>query len=183
MGKESKRPLKEAQEIADRIVDLLNPHCHRIAIAGSIRRERPLVGDVEIVAIPKPYETGLFASGIAAALQDWTTIKGQFPCKYTQRIHPASGMKVDIFFAEEGNYGLIMAIRTGSAEYSHHILAKGWTKAGFYSEGGWLHRKSDNKPVAVPQEADLFRMIGIPYKAPKEREYYENVREFLDKHQ
>ena len=57
--------LQQAQQIAERIKSELAPHCDRIEIAGSIRRKKPEVKDIEIVCIPKPYETGLFASGIA----------------------------------------------------------------------------------------------------------------------
>lgn len=46
--------------IAEKIKAQLAPHCDRIEIAGSIRRKKPEVKDIEIVVIPKPYEVGLF---------------------------------------------------------------------------------------------------------------------------
>jgi DNA polymerase/3'-5' exonuclease PolX len=63
---------------------------------------------------------------------------------------------------------LIYAIRTGSADYSHHILAKGWVKAGYNSENGMLQKK--NKPIPVFEEKDLFDLIGINYVEPNARE-------------
>jgi len=54
--------LTEAQRIAQIVKSELSPHCERIEIAGSIRRGKPEVKDIEIVAIPKPYDVGLFAS-------------------------------------------------------------------------------------------------------------------------
>jgi DNA polymerase/3'-5' exonuclease PolX len=72
-----------------------------------------------------------------------------------------------LFFAEEGNWGSIFAIRTGSAEYSHQVLAKGWVRQGFKSEGGYLLR--DEEKYEVPEEKDLFRLIGIPYIEPENR--------------
>ena len=47
-------PLNEAHAIAAEIITVLAPHCRRIEIAGSIRRQRPEVGDIEIVGIPEP---------------------------------------------------------------------------------------------------------------------------------
>ena len=47
---------EQALEIAEKTKALLAPHCERIEIAGSIRRLKPFVKDIEIVAIPKPYE-------------------------------------------------------------------------------------------------------------------------------
>lgn len=111
----SKMYLATAKKIADTVVELLKPHCIRIEIAGSIRREKEICGDVEIVAIPKPYDTGLFASGIASVVNQWEKVKGELEygkTKYTQRILPESIVEakgktvyLDLFFAQEGNWG------------------------------------------------------------------------------
>lgn len=71
--------LSEALKIAEAVLKELGPHCERIAIAGSVRRRKPEVKDIEIVAIPKPYETGLFESGIATVVNKWKPNKGQLP--------------------------------------------------------------------------------------------------------
>ena len=162
-------PYEEAKEIADKLIILLSPHCYRIEIAGSIRREKNIVGDVEIVAIPKPFQTGLFQDGIAEIVNQWQKVKGELEygkTKYTQRILP-EGIKLDLFFAEEGNWGLIFAIRTGSADYSHKVLANGWVKRGYKSEGGYLMQ--DGKRYEVREEKDLFERIGVPFVEPKYR--------------
>lgn len=156
----------KALEIANKYVELLRPHCERIEIAGSIRRQKAEVKDIEIVAIPKPYDTGLFSSGIATIVNEWPKVKGELPCKYTQRILP-EGIKLDLFFAEKGNWGIIFAIRTGSAEYSHKIIASTWVRKGYESKEGWLHK--DGKPIATPEEEDLFRIIGLKMLEPKFR--------------
>lgn len=171
--------LEKALEIATQVKGQLAPHCERVEIAGSIRRRKPEVKDIEIVCIPKPFETGLFASGIATVVNQWPKIKGEMPCKYTQRLIEVpqepykkgfTQIKLDLFFADTGNWGLIYAIRTGSAEYSHKVLATGWTKKGYSSKDGWLHR-ADGTPIAVPQEEDLFRLIGVEWVKPEERNY------------
>jgi DNA polymerase/3'-5' exonuclease PolX len=166
---------QEALEIALLVKTLLEPHCHRIEIAGSIRRCKPDVKDIEIVAIPRPYDTGLFASGIAPVVNQWKKVKGELPCKYTQRVLPAcwngitKSIKLDLFFAEPGNWGLIYAMRTGSADYSHKVLACEWVQKGYHSKGGFLHTAS-GKPIAVPEEQDLFERIGVPYIQPELRD-------------
>lgn len=80
--------LAQALAIAEKVKALLAPHCERIEIAGSIRRKKPDVKDIEIVAIPKPFDTGLFESGMAAVVNQWQKVKWELPCKYTQRILP-----------------------------------------------------------------------------------------------
>ena len=159
--------LAEAQMIADRVKAELAPHCERVEIAGSIRREKADVGDIEIVAIPKPYQVDLFASGIALVVNKWEKVRGELPCKYTQRILP-EGIKLDLFFATPENFGLIYAIRTGSADYSHCVLACGWVAHGYKSVGGML--TCDGKPVAVCDEERLYKIIGKRWVHPRYRE-------------
>lgn len=155
-----------AYKIALEVIKQLKPYCERIEIAGSLRRKKADIGDIEIVAIPKPYSTGLLESGFATVVNKWEKVKGELPCKYTQRILP-EGIKLDLFIAEEGNWGSILATRTGSADYSYKVLANGWVRQGFKSDGGYLFR--DGEKYEVKEEKDLFRLIGIPYVEPEYR--------------
>lgn len=158
--------LTKALEIAERVKALLAPHCDRIEIAGSIRRKKPRVKDIEIVAIPKPYETGLFTDGIAAVVNKWEKVKGELPCKYTQSLLP-EGIKLDLFFAEPGNWGMILALRTGSAAYSKIKLADEWVKRGYHSKEGYLWY--GHKKYEVREEIDLFNRLSIPWVDPEQR--------------
>jgi DNA polymerase/3'-5' exonuclease PolX len=155
-----------ALKIAQKYKSLLAPHCERIEIAGSIRRKKQIVGDIEIVCIPSPYEIGLFESGIAKVVNGLTKIKGELPCKYTQRLLPED-IKLDLFFAEKGNWGLIYAIRTGSAEYSHEVLASTWSKKGYESKNGYLTK--NGREIAVLEEEHLFQLLNLPYINPELR--------------
>lgn len=157
--------LMRAKQIAESVKAQLEPHCERIEIAGSIRREKSDVGDIEIVAIPKPYDVGLFASGIAPIVEQWEKVKGELPCKYTQRIHP-EGIKIDLFFATPENWGYIYAIRTGSADFSSR-LARSWVANGYKGVDGML--TLGGEPVEVREERDLFNICGVAYREPKER--------------
>lgn len=166
---EKRYPLEEARKIAEEVLEELRPHCERIEIAGSIRRKKSTIGDIEIVAVPKPYSTEIFEDGLAKVVNKWKKVKGDMVyglCKYTQRVLPC-GMKLDLFFATPQNFGSILAIRIGSADYSHKVLANGWCRNGYKSEGGILVR--DGERYDVPEEKDLFRMAGIKWVPPEER--------------
>ena len=158
--------LEQALEIAERVKKELSPFCERIEIGGSIRRRKPIVGDIEIIVIPKPYDVGMFESGIATIVKKWEKVKGELPCKYTQRILP-EGIKLDLFFATKENWGLIYALRTGSANYSHHILGKKWVELGYKSISGKLTK--DGVLIPVYEESDLFELLCIPYVIPNLR--------------
>lgn len=169
---EDKRyPYAEAYAIALDVLSQLEPYCTRAEIAGSLRRKKVTVGDIEIVAIPKPYSTGgLFNdNGIAAVVNQWEKVRGEMEygkTKYTQRILP-SGIALDLFFADENNWGYIFALRTGSADYSYKVLASTWVSMGYKSDGGYLYK--DGKRFEIREEKDLFDLLNLRYVEPEKR--------------
>jgi len=126
--------LKQAQEIANELKLLLSPYCEKIEIAGSIRRKKEFVKDIEIVCIPKRDSIkDLFGSEIEtihsfhAVLSKFVINKGNIRNgKYIQ--FQTQGINVDLFTATKENFGLTLAVRTGSANFSHMVLAKGWVR-------------------------------------------------------
>lgn len=53
-GFKPKYRLEDVWPIAQDVVGQLRPHCYRAELAGSVRRGKNLIGDIEVVAIPKP---------------------------------------------------------------------------------------------------------------------------------
>ncbi len=49
----TKFPRAEAIAVAKILVSVLQPHCERLIVAGSLRRRKQEVGDIEILYIPK----------------------------------------------------------------------------------------------------------------------------------
>jgi DNA polymerase/3'-5' exonuclease PolX len=166
--------LVKALTIANEVRRQLAPHCLRIEIAGSVRRRKPEVKDIEIVCIPRRIRIGLFNAdtevcpGFIRIINQWEAVKGSATGKYTQRILP-QGINLDLFMATPDNWGLIYAIRTGSAGYSHHILARGWTRAGYKSINGMLNK--NGQPIPIREEIDLFNLIGLPWQNPADRKF------------
>ena len=152
--------IDEAKKIADKYVEILKPYCLRIEIAGSIRREKPEVGDIELIAIVKDIKK------FSKEVNKLEKVKGNPTGKYTQRILP-EGIKLDLFMANIRNWGLIFAIRTGSARYSHEILTCGWVKRGYKSINGILTK--NGREIEVREEKDLFNLIGVAYVQPNQR--------------
>ncbi len=166
--------LQQAQQIADRIVGALGPYCSRIKIAGSIRRQKPEVGDIEIVCIPLTVDQQtLFAGPVPVRhpefvrlVNSWPKVKGNGYSKYTQRLLP-EGIKLDLFTATPVNWGHILAIRTGSANFSHKILGARWVSQGFKSENGYLTRHG--QVVPAPTEREYFHLLGLAWVEPGNR--------------
>jgi len=169
--------LEAALPIAERCLAELMPHCERGEIDGSVRRRKPEPHDIEIVCIPKTiaYPDGLFDTqhttdpGFIEAVDRWPAMKGRPTGKYTQRRLP-EGINLDIFMVTPRSWALQFAIRTGSANYSHHVLAKAWVRAGYHSEGGILRRYGGNE-VEIREERELYTLLGIPWREPELREW------------
>jgi DNA polymerase/3'-5' exonuclease PolX len=76
---------------------------------------------------------------------------------------------LDLFLATQKNWGYLLAIRTGPAEYSHKVLGNRWVKMGYHSEGGMLTR--DGQSIPIPDEDTLYDLLKIPYVEPENRRF------------
>ena len=152
--------LEDARSIAERVNDTLAPHCERIAIAGSLRRQREEVHDVDMVAIVKSGQELVF-NGLLCAI-------GQVELSGPKiiRTRLPEGISADLYLATDDTWGGLMLIRTGSA--AHHVrlaaLAKqkGWHLAG--SRDGLLNE--DNVRIDDGTEQSIFANLGLRYQEP-----------------
>lgn len=173
MGKQ-KRAYSEVMRAAGALVECLQPACERIAIAGSLRRKKPEVGDIEIVAIPSPV-LNLFgeASGetyVDYCLADWGIHLSKNGPKYKQW-QSGDACQIDLFLATPDNWGLILMIRTGSADFSKRMMTQrawgGYLPDGLKVSDGQVWQMGAH--VSVPEEADLFALWKMDYIEPGER--------------
>lgn len=172
--------LESIRPIAEKYKALLEPHCQRIEIAGSIRRRKVFCNDIELVCIPKPDQFGLFGESnghcaeFCRAVNSLEKIKGEPSGRYTQRLLPEidfqtnQQLKLDIFMTTELGWGYIFAIRTGSANFSSH-LAREWVKKGYKGAGDHIKYRMDDTAVYFKEEIELFDFLELDYKEPWER--------------
>lgn len=176
--------LEVAQIRADAIRQTLLPFCDKVDIAGSIRRGKAEVGDIELVVLPK---VELKRTGLAAflSLSDSTkevslldeiilmlTTRGDCKLgkngpKYKELIYAKKGFKVDLFIANPQNFGVIKMIRTGSADYSKQFMIELNKQAVYNIAGGYLWRQ--DKRIAIASEEELFQQVGFPWRDPENR--------------
>lgn len=165
---------QEAKEIADKYLQLLSPYCERIAIAGSLRREKPIVKDIELVVIPLKvddphaffYDQKVVHPKFVAIVNSLQKVKGEPRGKYTQRILP-EGIKLDLFICEPGNWAPIYLIRTGDWEFSKKFMGTILPKNGYKQINGWVHKNGN--PITIKEEKELFKLMNITYIKPKKR--------------
>lgn len=178
MAKEP-RPLAQMQHRAAELVATLDPFCERIAVAGSVRRCKEEVADIELVAIARLEPAGLFGTERTSALyqalkaQEVTFLKGDDPHGRYHQLQLDDGLQVDLFLAQEDNWGWIYLLRTGSADFSQAVLTRWKRLQGIGPEGqgsrnGRLVYR-DGTRVATPEEQTVFDLVHVPWIAPERR--------------
>ena len=171
----------EALRVASDLIELLVPDCDRIEMAGSLRRGKPEVGDIELVAIPRQV-IDLFGHSTRHSLYILTDItrKGyrivKGGDKYIQFEASVRGTKktvmVDLFLTTPEQWGIIFMIRTGSANFSHRLVSSrlmgGMLPVGFSVRDGFLW--SGDQLVKTFEEEDVFKALGTAVIPPGARE-------------
>lgn len=152
-----------AQTIAENLLRELQPYCDIIHIAGSIRRQKPEVKDIEIVCIPKKFkmaEKNLFGEDVNPRTiihpefekiikANGTIGKGKFTGRYMQLVMQrviesvAYTINLDLFMPQQHDYYRQLAIRTGSAEYVRKFISGMWVKKGWCGSGGELYLQKE----------------------------------------
>lgn len=170
-------PYAEARAVADELLALLTPATERIAIAGSVRRERPDCGDVELVFIPRPASLGFYADAVDELIRSEGSpfmlrpaINGAttYGPKNKLLIHKPSGINVDLFATEERYFGMSLLVRTGPQSFCVKVMShfKGMGWAG-HAYGGATNRNGEE--VEFPTEEGVFKVLGWQWIEPRER--------------
>ena len=185
---ETRYSWERARMIAAEIVNALRPACERIQIAGSIRREKPDVGDIEILYIPvmqeEPDPVDLFrsitvslADGRIEGMERAGTLEKRLNAKGLQTYgpknklmrHVASGIPVDLFAATRENWYNYLVCRTGPADLNARICMaaqrRGW-KWNPYGEG---FSDPDGNVRKMDSESAVFAFVGMPNLEPSRR--------------
>lgn len=159
--------IAEGEKIANKVKSTVASHCEKIEIAGSLRRRRPVVHDVDFVVVTKSDAEWQKIASELKHLKAKTmclgnsVIKAYSPCEHGL-------FQVDFYRAKPTTFGIHLLIRTGSAEHNMWLAGHAFTKGMRlkYSEG--LIR--DENIVAGESEKDVFEILGLPYPEPAHRE-------------
>jgi DNA polymerase (family 10) len=156
------------------------PGVVRAEIAGSLRRRRETIGDVDIVAAAKDMSAGESIGSQFAKLPGVVQIIVAGPSKTSVKI--ANGMQVDLRLVPEENFGAALLYFTGSKEHNVKIRSLALKKKMTLSEWG-LYKLDEYdkakkevaqpppiKPVAGKSEEEIYKKLGLDYVEPEIRE-------------
>ena len=167
-----------ATKLAQGIQSAVEAYCERIEIAGSIRRQRPRVHDVDFVVLAKSDAHWQMISEVLKRLKAKPNCSGNRLIKaYVP--HQGGLFQVDFYRAKPRTFGINLLVRTGSAEHNCWLAGQAISKSMRlkYSEG--LIR--DNQPIAGEDERGVFVALGLPFPLPEEREIVDSKPAWLPK--
>jgi DNA polymerase (family 10) len=148
-----------ATDLAERVMASLP--AERIAFAGSLRRMRETIGDIDILAVgpaelmelfvSRPYVTEVIAHG-----ERKTSVR-------TDR-----GIQVDLRVVPAESWGAALVYFTGSKQHNIRIREMAVKKGWKLSEYGLFD--ADDQVIASETEEDIYRALGMQWVPPTLRE-------------
>jgi len=154
----------EARSLGERILDIIEPLVDKSEIAGSVRRCKAQVHDVDVVVIPKALT---FPATVA------NKIKGEIGgsvVKAGPKILQMNvlGRQVDLYSATWETWGVNLLRWTGSKEHNIKLCSRA-RRIGLKLAVSWGLKK-DGVVFASRTEEAIFDGLGLPWIPPEERE-------------
>ena len=166
---ETRFPLHQAMPWAQELANAVADFSSRVHIAGSIRRERALVGDVDLVVLDDSTNPWIH-SAIAGRIQGlgyFMRTDGPKIQSFAMPERPS----LDIYYATPETWGITLLVRTGSAAHNIRLVDRGKRRTPqrhlMVSRG--IVDTADNV-VASREELDVFTALGLNYIEPEDRE-------------
>jgi DNA polymerase (family 10) len=151
-----------AEAILDQLLAV--PGVERGVIAGSIRRGRPTIGDIDLL---------IMAADSASVMDTFVHLEavgrilGHGPTKSSVELH--SGMQVDLRVLPPERWGTALNYFTGSQAHNIHLRQRA-LDLGYSLNEHALTRQSDDSEILFTDEEALYETLGLAYIPPEIRE-------------
>lgn len=193
MSSGQKVPRGEALKVAAELTRLLRPECEPgyFVFAGSLRRMRPMVGDLEVVYVPRiearpdpgdllghPIPTNLVDVHLnellrpAGMVTKRPKVDGSFTWGAQNKlaVWTATGLGVDFFQTDKDNFWSLLVCRTGPMEFNTRVCLEAERRGLKWNPYRGFEDRFTKELVFVPRsERGLFDFLRWPYLEPKDR--------------
>ena len=168
-AREQRYLLAYAHPVAEAIAESLRA-CHagvRAEVAGSVRRRKEAVKDLDIVVsapeegIPEVLSCFKTVEGVASVASD-----GQTKCS----VKLDGGMQVDLRIVAPGQFASALAHFTGSKEHNTRLRGIARDLGMKINEYGVFGADDDQPRCEIDGEEDIYRLLGMEYVPPELRE-------------
>ena len=158
--------LSEALSIAEGMVAVLEktPECHRVEYAGSLRRMKETIGDIDLLA------TGSDPAEIMRTFGSLPEVARHLASGGTKAsVNVARGIQVDLRVVAPDEFGAAMQYFTGSKQHNVKVRELAIRKGMKLSEYG-LFTIKQNERVAAETEEEVYGALGMQAPLPTMRE-------------
>lgn len=173
--KPTNMPLHEALPLAElwcgRIAAL--PGIEQVEIAGSVRRWKTSVGDLDFVAATSNPQA---ASQAFLSLPDIASVNSRGESKISVQL--SSGIAMQLWMQPKERFGSLLQFVTGSKEHNVHLREISQHKRLSLSERGFLD--ADGEETLCEQEETVYHTLGLPFIPPEMREDRGEIQAAID---
>jgi DNA polymerase (family 10) len=164
--------LNTADEIATKMAEFLAglPGVEKVTPAGSLRRGRETVGDLDLLVTGECCDTDAQRNAVIERIISFPGIlevlaKGENKVSFKLR----SGMQVDVRLLPPDSFGAALQYFTGSKNHNVQLRQRALKQGYTLNEYG-LVRMEDNKRVAGKTEEEIYKKLGLKFIPPELRE-------------
>jgi DNA polymerase (family X) len=163
--------IDEAEESAERVTEYLLRFkgINRVTPAGSLRRGRETVGDLDLLVTGPACEESCVAEAAEymAAYPGINSLLAKGQNKVSFRLR--NGLQVDVRLLPEGSFGAALQYFTGSKTHNVAIRQRA-LKFGYTLSEYALARVDDGSLVAAKTEEEIYDKLGLAWIPPELRE-------------
>jgi DNA polymerase (family 10) len=162
----SRRLLGEALPVAERILESVKaaPGVIRASLGGSVRRRAETIGDVDLIA-SAPDASAVFDAFTRSP--EVAQVIGRGESKCSVRLHERD-LQVDLRVLPDEDFATALHHFTGSK--GHHVRLRGLAQERGLKISEWGVHDANGQKLSVPDEAALYRLLGMQYIPPELRE-------------
>jgi len=137
----------------------------RLDFAGSYRRGKETIGDLDILVISDDHDSVMDHFASFPPIQE-TIVRGD--TKMSVRL--TDSFQVDLRVVAEKSWGAALQYFTGSKEHNVRLRSLAKSKGMKINEYGVFDANDETKMLAGAEEATIYRLVGMPWVPPEMRE-------------
>ncbi|HEX4104129.1 MAG TPA: DNA polymerase/3'-5' exonuclease PolX [Candidatus Paceibacterota bacterium] len=141
------------------------PGAQKVTVAGSARRKKDTIGDVDILAIAKD-PVAMMKSFVV--MPDVVNVIAHGETKSSVKLR--SGVNVDLRVVPKASYGAALNYFTGSKDHNVALRRIAVAKKWKLNEYGLFSISGSEKKIGGETEEDLYKKFGMDYIEPELRE-------------
>jgi DNA polymerase (family X) len=166
--------LQFAEEEGTRLLSLIKPinGVEKIALAGSLRRKKETVGDIDMVLVAVPRNRKRIVEEIIRVIQPQKIL-----ARGTTKLSMIVGdreTQVDIRLVHDYEFGSAMLYFTGSKEHNIRLRTIAKERGMKINEYGIFDVKTGER-LAGETEEEMYELLGLNYVSPEKRIDAESV--------